>query len=297
MRSSCLFLVQLFSLVAAISAQDIAFTNKLMQQDKFEVPNPSKTSFKLGEGIYAVANLPTPIVKTTVNGTNPANQVNLGYFVKINGEPIVSNRTGRFAQPVPGAMFTRAVSGSEMYEYNKLYLVVIPDEKHPRLNVPEVSYPGKAFLDGIAKAGPGTHKVDVELRYATLDGQMGSTLAKGNFTLVVDKVQSLDLGGDLPKAQMTNPALVQTMKTALARGGWQYQVLKINIIRPDWQIHRNVLGVITHRSIDTYVAFKMNDGKCKAFNISFKQAFAGGGYGATQVNGTGDSFEISCEKV
>lgn len=292
-----MFIFLLAFMVTAISAQDIAFTNKLMQQDKFEVPNPPKTSFKMGEGIYAVANLSSPIVKTTVNGTNPSNQVNLGYFVKINGEPVVSSRTGRFAQPVPGAMFTRSVGGDEMYEYNKLYLVVIPEETHPRLNVPEVSAPGKVFLEGIAKAGPGTHKIDVELRYATLDGQIGPTLAKGTFTLVVDRVESLDLGGDLPKAKMSNPALVQTMKAALALGDWQYQVLKINIIRPDWQIHRNALGAITHRSIDTYVAFKMNDGKCKAFNISFKQPFAGGGYGATQVNGTGDSFEISCEKV
>lgn len=293
--SGFLILIFILNITGNASAQEIFFTSQVMQQDEFQVPSSPKKTFKIGEGIYAVAKMQTQIVNTKINGENPGNSVNLGYFVKINGEPVISNRAGRFAEAVPGAMFTRSVGGGEMYENDKLYFVVMADAKHPRLNVAEVNSPGKAFMKGVMKAGTGTHKVEVELRYS-YNGAVSEPISKGNFTLVVDKLPTLDLDGEMPQAKMNNPALVKSMTAALANGNWKYKVLKINIVETDWEIHRNDFGRITHRSIDTYVAFKMDDEKCKAFNISFKQNFADSGYGTIQVNGTGDNYEISCEK-
>ncbi len=281
----------------SVLAQQIYFTDQtVLESSDIKIPAAPKSAFKYGDGIYGFASLRTPVVETTINGENPSNSVNLGYFVKVNGEPLVSNRVGRFAAAVPGAMFSKSLAGGEMYEDKVLYLVLMAEAGHPRLNVTEVSGPGQELMKGLAKAGVGSHKVDVEIRYM-FQNAISEPLAKGSFTVVVDKLPNIDLSADLPAAKMNDPALVKTMVTALRTGGWKYQVLKINIVSPNWTIHREPLGKITHRTIDTYTAFKMDDGTCKAFNLSFRQDYYTNAYHETQTNGTGDSFEISCAKV
>lgn len=297
MKKLILFTSLLLSISTITLGQTIKFTDVAMRQDEFAIPGSGKTDFNIGQGIYAVATMEKEVANTTIDGANPSNSVNLGYFVKINGKAVVSNRVGRFAVAVPGAMFTRNIGGDEMYVNKQLYFVISATPDHPRLNVVEVSGPSKEFAKAIAEAGTGKHKVDVELRYE-FNGQVSEPLSSGSFFINVDRaVKTVDLDGDMPAAKMNNSALSASMTTALRNGGWKYKVLKINIISASWKIHRNLDGKITHRTVDTYVGFKMDDGSCKAFNISFAQEYYGGKYNETKVNGTGDSFEVSCAKL
>lgn len=301
MRNTILLATLVLLTCIYTSAQNIHFSDQtVLERSDIKIPAAPKTSFKMGQGIYGFAALDKPIVETTINGLNPANYVNVGYFVKINGTPVTSDRFGRSATAVPGAMFSKFVSGSEMYSDKVLYFVILAEENHPRLTVPDVSGPGKEFLKAVAQAGKGTHKVDVELRYINqiYKDYVSTPIATGSFTLEVDKAfGTTDLDGSMPAAKMNDAALNRTMVAALKTGGWKYQVLKINIVSPDWKVHRGALGNITHRTIDTYTAFKMDDGTCKAFNISFRQDYYSNRFNETQVNGTGDSFEISCAKL
>lgn len=287
--------------IGGLHAQTIHFSDQTVLESRdIKVPTAPKTSFKMGEGIYGFAALDKPIVQTTINGANPANFVNVGYFVKVNGVPVTSDRFGRYATAVPGAMYSKFVGGDDMYSSKVIYIVILAEENHPRLTVPDVGGPGKEFLKAVAKAGKGSHKVDVELRYINQVNKdvVSNPIATGSFTFQVDKaVGTTDLDGTMPAAKMSDAALNRTMVAALKTGGWKYQVLKINIVSPTWTIHRGVLGNITHRTIDTYTAFKMDDGTCKAFNISFRQDYYSSRFNETQVNGTGDSFEISCTKL
>ncbi len=289
-----------FSLVFVLTtwtgwAQEITFTSHRLSKDQTTI-KAAQGSFKASEGIYGVAKMAMPIVQTTVDGTQPGNYVHLGYFVKIDGVPVVSKRKGMMAEPVEGAMFTRFVGGGEMYEQDRLSFVLLADPKHPKLSDPEVSGPSKEFLKGLRKAGKGNHQVEVELRYL-FDGKISQPLASGRITVDAQNLPAQDMDGDLPAAKMSDPGLVASMKSALVKGKWKYQVLKINIVESKWEIHRNSFGRITHRSIDTYVAFRTDASTCKAYNISFRQNYDGQRYGATQVNGVGENFEISPAKL
>lgn len=101
----------------------------------------------------------------------------------------------------------------------------------------------------------------------------------------------------LPAAKMSNAALQSSMAQALAGNGWKQQILRVVITDSAWTIHRNAFGAIEFRSIGTAAAVKEPDGRCRYFEISFKQAYRGGGYGRTEQYGVGNNYDMACENV
>ena len=92
-------------------------------------------------------------------------------------------------------------------------------------------------------------------------------------------------------------ALLLTL-LALAANGWRQQVLRVVIVSPDWRIHRNAFGAIEFRSLNTVVALKEPDGRCRLFEISFKQPNQGGArYGRTEQYGVGWNKDVACANV
>ncbi len=100
-------------------------------------------------------------------------------------------------------------------------------------------------------------------------------------------------------AKMDDPALEESMVAALADAGWKEDVRAITITAADWDIkYHPVSGVITHRVIPTDVVTHL-EGKsyCRLFSLSFKQDHNGNDFGVTKLNGTGNSFQVDCEKA
>ena len=153
----------------------------------------------------------------------------------------------------------------------------------------------KAFMEALATHGQGTHSITFELKFMD-QGNVSEAIASGTFTIGITGAIKANLASKFPAAKTVDQSLTNSMIAALKDNGWTYKVKKINITDADWEIHRNGFGNIFKRTIDTYVCFEMPDGKCKVFNISFKQDYDGS-YGKTQTNATGQSYEVNCNEI
>ena len=95
---------------------------------------------------------------------------------------------------------------------------------------------------------------------------------------------------------MRDAALESSMVDACR--DWPEKPVKAIITDSDWTIDRHPLsGAILSRTINATVLFRVGDGTCKAFKLSFRQPYTGGSYGKTERYGVGDSFPISCDKL
>ena len=290
MKKTILF----FSCVAIFlnaNSQTIQFTNQVIYDDNPTIQNATKT-FKAEDPIYGVIHFKDAIMNMPI-AENPGTTVNIGYFVSIDNQPIVSNLKGTFGDIVPGAMFS--IEYNDVYSNEPITIVLHPsDNDRFKSNILKQG-PMKAFMPALAKAGEGKHNVTVNIKFMD-GGKLSNTIATGSFDIEVSKSIKWEAASRFPAAKKNDAALVESMIKALKDNGWQYTVKKINIVESDWEIHKNAFGTITHRSIDTYVGFVMKDNSCKVFNISFKQVYSGS-YGKTQVNGTGQSFVVDCNEI
>lgn len=105
---------------------------------------------------------------------------------------------------------------------------------------------------------------------------------------------------EMPKAEMHNAALEQQMFALLQKAA-DGKVLKIVIVSPEWQIHRNeITGVIENRYLVTQNVVKKPEGYCSTQTVYFRQNYNGSGYGRTYVGnffGQSDDYVLPCEKV
>lgn len=185
--------------------------------------------------------------------------------------------------------------------YLKVDLVPDPalvDYPYPHQYNPLIKY-AKVF----GESSPRKHRIQLKL---DADGKF---VAEGEFDLdlstgqdvmlaIADKLRNAKLAKVfLPKPQMTNGALQQSMAAALKEQGWKETILRVVITDSQWKIHRNAFGAIEFRSIGAAVALKGHNGECKYFTLSFKQDYRGGGYGKTQQYAVGDNFEMACSNV
>ena len=271
--------------------QGIQFSKAVIYDDNPMIKSANNV-FEQDDAIYGVVSFADAIINMPITD-NPGTTVNLGYFVKINGKEIISDNKGSFGEVVPGAMFSREYN--DVYGTEPIVIVFNPSDNDRYKSNIHKQGASKAFMAGLAKAGIGRHTVSVEIKFMD-NGKMSQSISSGSFEIEVKKAISWQATSRFPAAKKNDAALVASMKTALKNGGWNYTVKKINIVETDWEIHRNTFGTITHRSIDTYVGFEMDDKSCKVFNISFKQAYSGS-YGQTQVNGTGQSYVLDCAEI
>lgn len=274
-------------------AQQIQFTSQFFYDDNPHIANP-QTSFDDSDAIYGIATFKDAIINMPLVD-NPSPYATIGYFVTINGEQVVSDEKGTFVSvSVPGAMFSK--NYTKVYNNDPMPLCLIPSDEDRYKTNREKQGPYRAFMNALAKHGKGIHTIKVDIRFMDQD-KVSEPIASGAFTLNITKSLNYSPAGKFPAAKKVDNALINSMKTALINGGWTYNVKKINIIDADWTIHRNAFGQITKRTIDTYVGFEQGGGKCKAFNISFKQDYDGSKYGITQTNGTGQSYELPCSDI
>jgi hypothetical protein len=276
----------------AANAGKIVFGPKPLAKDESD-EETWKTAFGAEDAIYGRLFLEKPIVKTEIDGKNPANMVDASIHVLIDGKEVESGAHGSFCSPNKGALYTFSAGGDKMYTWETFSLFLRPETDFPHLSHPDVSKPSQAFADAVKELEGGEHAVQVEFRYE-YNGSLSPALAAGEFQLSVDAgAAPTDFGRGLPEPAQKNEALEAEMREALKQAKWEYEVLAISIVSPDWQIHHDpVTHRITNRSVDTFVAFKLADGTFKAFNISFKQMFDSEKYGATVQRGVGENFVL-----
>jgi hypothetical protein len=185
--------------------------------------------------------------------------------------------------------------------YLKLDLVPNPDQidyASPYQYDPAIKY-----TKVLGQASPRRHRIELKLEAED------KILSAGAFEIDLSAGQDqLKLTAEalykekitkvfLPKSQMTNAALQQSMVQALKANGWMQEILRVVITAPDWKIHRTPLGAIDFRSLPAAVAMKEPDGRCRFFSLSFKQPYQGGRFGKTEQHGVGNNEEMACANV
>ncbi len=254
----------------------------------------ASASFTAGEPVYGVAYLRGPVRELV----DIPNQDYVGKMVKyrifVDGQEHLDFKG-----------YPAYLTWDEYQDPNRTRLAV---DLAP---LPEaVDYPRARLYDNaikftklLADSPPGRHEIEVHLmageRLAAkgsfvLDTTSGaSSLADRSTALHRERISKVRL----PQPKMSNPGLQSAMASALKANGWHQQVLRVVITSAQWTIHRNAFGVIMFRSVNTTVALKEQDGRCRLFEISFKQPYRGGGYGAAEQHGVGDNDDIACENV
>jgi hypothetical protein len=105
---------------------------------------------------------------------------------------------------------------------------------------------------------------------------------------------------ELPRAARRDAKLEKEMVAIMTALWKQDKVLKAIIIEKDWSNETaQVRGrpVVVARRITAKVASKVQSGKCRIFDIVFRQAKSGGSFGKTEYHSVGDSEDIPCENV
>lgn len=163
----------------------------------------------------------------------------------------------------------------------------------------------KVYTKALSELSPRVHKIKV-----TLEKSGGTEpIAEGEFELdctqglekIAEIAKELELKSQsqvtMPSPAQSNPELEKAMLEAIKNAGWKETPLKAVIIDKDWNIHRNILGVILFRSIRAEVAVKTPEGICRLFSLSFNQNYDGKSYGKTELYGVGGSQDMPCENV
>ena len=159
------------------------------------------------------------------------------------------------------------------------------------------------FTKAIAELSPRRHTMKLVCK-----DDYNVPISEGEFTLdcssgldrvaaVNKKLEEKKVDAALvPAAGMRDAALEKSMVDACR--DWPETPVKAIITDGDWTIDRHpITSAILSRTINATVLFKLKDGTCKAFKLSFRQQYKGKSYGKTERYGVGDSFQISCDKV
>ncbi len=151
----------------------------------------------------------------------------------------------------------------------------------------EIKDAAKSICESALKLAPGNPEITPLIK------KVGGTSASG---LAVTKEDLTNIR--MPKAAQSNPQLEGAMLNAYANSGWTETPLRVVITDAGWTIaYDELTKKILFRKIGTSLAVKKPDGTCRIFNVSFKQDYKAGTYGATAFHGTGDSYNIDCVNV
>lgn len=216
---------------------------------------------------------------------------------------------------------TLSVSGSALQNnYLAVDIVPRPDAMTAYGN-PEFTYkkygpkfdgPVK-FAEKLATLEPGEHTIVVKVNCNYNFVSVGQfTLSGDDFSVFNAKAKELNDAASglktkdtvMPKAAMSDATLEKEMIAAF-KGSQTYQdrikgeVLRINIIDPDWMIRRHeISGAILHRYIRAAIAVKNSDGSCTLWKlVTFQQDYVSDAFQNTKFDGVGDPVKIPCENV
>jgi hypothetical protein len=260
-----------------------------------ENPADEATSFGPGDRIYGIAYLDKSFKEMTYVPNRDHVARAFEYAVYVDGE-----RQDTFSG------FYLGLTWDEYQDTTRKHAVVniLPDPSALASGRPADYKLPLSFGELLAKLPPGRHTVKLELIGEYKPQAVGTfkidTTGGADWiaSAVADLKRNKDKSVALPTPKMRNAALERSMAQALGENGWRQQVLKVVITSPEWRIHRTPSGAIDFRSLNTTVALKEPDGRCRLFVISFKQQHQGGGrYGRTEQYGVGDNLDVACENV
>lgn len=108
------------------------------------------------------------------------------------------------------------------------------------------------------------------------------------------------VAGDLPKPAKKDAKLEGEMVAAMTAKWKGDTILKAIIVEKGWTDETVVSKgkqVVVARRIAAKIASKVKSGKCRLFEVTFRQAKNGGKYGPTEYHSVGGSEDISCDSV
>ena len=273
-------------------------------------------TFTAGDPIHGMAYLDKTLLGLV--GKESAKKVDVEIFLYELKAPLYDYQEPSEMQLDTG---TLSVSGSALQNnYLPVDIVPSPDAMTAYGN-PEFTYkkygpkfdgPVK-FAEKLAALEPGEHTIIVKVRCNYDFVSVGQfTLSGDDFSVFNTKAKELNDAASglktkdtvMPKAAMSDPALEKEMIAAF-KGSQTYQdrikgeVLRINIIDPDWMIRRHeISGVILHRYIRAAIAVKNSDDTCTLWNlVTFQQDYVSDAFQKTRFDGVGDPVKIPCENV
>ncbi|HAS40847.1 MAG TPA: hypothetical protein DCS93_10225 [Microscillaceae bacterium] len=259
-----------------------------------------KTSFKVGEAVWAVAYLSKPLekYKLYINGQNELTFA-IGTTEDADGSEM--KKWGGFIQ--------RSLPIS-VQELTKNYVVfqVCPASLRAEMNVKTAM----SITNAVQNLGATDHLIKVKFEVMgknyndvygafTLDCSEHLTQAKKNASAF--KKAYLD-SKKLPQPMMTNAALEQKIVEAIQRfgtaAGWDTQFTRAIITSPTWQtVTDPTTGAIKGRMIEAACVGKWSNGDCGYQYFTFIQEHQGGGMYAEGLRrySTGYRVPIGCNNI
>lgn len=181
---------------------------------------------------------------------------------------------------------------------------------YPKMHFEMLSAPGRSgnaaragaqyYSHHLGQLKSGNHKIEFTIKgESTIKGAFSIT--SGNYAFYTDAAAKLDAAGAenavIPPPKLNNAALENSIRAAV-RARNTDPILCVSITNPDWFVQRNALGQILFRGIYAVTAHRKADGTCYFYQSYFKQNYAGGRYGATQLDGGGGTrTPIVCANV
>lgn len=281
-------------------------------------PSDLTNAFSAGDYIYGLLILDRPLNELAVeesvrhaqlgfNVSRPA----LSIEMKVNGNPIYDG-THYFVWDLENR--TNAWDSVPTDRY--FFFDVAPDASkaktyaYPKMHFAMLSAVGRAgnraragaqfYSHHLSKLGSGNHTVEFRIKgKETIVGSF--TISGGNYAGYSDVAAKLDAAGaqsaTMPTAQSKNPAIENSVRTAVRATGNNDTVLRVVLTSPDWYVQRGPLGQILFRGLYSAIAFRKADGTCYFINGYFKQDYSGGRYGATRQDGRPAQTPIACGNV
>lgn len=273
-------------------------------------------TFAAGDPIHGMAILDKSLLGLV--GKDSAKKVGVEIFLYELKAPLYDYQDPSEVQLEFGSL---SVSGSALQNNNLPVDIVPSPDAMTAYGNPEFTYkkfgpkfdgPVK-FAEKLAKLEPGEHTIIVKVKCNYEFVSEGTfTLSGDDFSVFNAKANELNDAASglktkdtvMPKAAMSDPALEKEMVAAF-KGSQTYQdrikgeVLRINIIDPDWTIRRHeISGAILHRYIRAAIAVKNSDDTCTLWNlVTFQQDYVSEAFQKTRFDGVGDPVKIPCENV
>ena len=189
-------------------------------------------------------------------------------------------------------------------ELGALTFEIVPDAKASK----DPGF-GSSVLSTLSRVSPEVHKIKVELGGRVPEMSAGKGLAETIIELdatsgldkwvVAQRVmneRNLDMAR-MPKPGMTDPGIAKGMLSAITRAGWKEKPVRAVITDSEWQLYRNLFGVVTQRGINGVVAVKRPDGTCSVFFSQFNQSALSKGWSPVSLNITWSNRDIRCGNI
>jgi hypothetical protein len=280
-------------------------------------PGSLITEFKTGDAIYAVAYLPQTIQE--LYSAQPNTKLDVEVFLFELKPPLYS-----YQQPLEEQLTFVSMTVSGSIIQNKYLVIDIAPEpdKTSAYGTPGITFKefGKKFdgpvnyTENLSKLAAGEHKLKVVVRCNYSDAATGTFKISGNdfgfYKTLSENLNAAAAGAGaknavMPVAKKSDKDLEAKMIAAFKnsndwKSGWinATEVLRINIIDPDWIIRRHeISGVILHRYIGAAIAVKTKDESCAYRIVTFQEDYIGGKYAPLKYDGVSDSNPIKCENI